>query len=161
MKISTTPVTIAAKEFNSIPAIVPCSWRMASASTDTPRAATTNQSGRSERTITSFCSGTLREMTPRLPVIRHFGLCGGDFADRRQRRHHAFGGEGDEHFRAFAQFRAQREAAAVQVDQPLHDREPKPRALLGAFQGVRTLAEGGKDDGNFLFRNAGPRIAHG
>src|ERR1700682_4558393 len=48
----------------------------------------------------------------------------------------------------------------MEVDQPLHDREPETGALLGAFDRVASLTERRQHDGDFFLRNAGPGVAH-
>src|SRR6266851_5482265 len=144
MTTSTAPVIRAATEPGWTPAMVSCSWRMAIAST-----AMTIHSGRSARMVPA-----------RLLRGRYGGLQRNLVADRRQRRHDALGRERDDHFRSLAELRAQCEAAAMQVDQPLDDGEPEARALLGAFDRVGSLAERRQHDGDFFLRNAGPRVAH-
>ena len=80
--------------------------------------------------------------------------------NRRQRRHDALGRKGDDDFGADAQFRFQREGAAVQVDEVLGDRQAEARALFGRFDRVRALAERSEHDRNFLLRNTGAGILH-
>src|SRR5436190_14826206 len=59
---------------------------------------------------------------------------------------------------SLAQLGAEREPAAMQVDQALGDRQTEPRALLGGFDRIRALSEIGENDRNLLFGNAGPIV---
>ncbi len=61
---------------------------------------------------------------------------------RRQCVHDARGREGDDHLGALARLRLQLEAAAVEVDEALDDRQPEARALLGGLDGERAAPEG-------------------
>ena len=89
----------------------------------------------------------------RLRLDRRRGI-----GDRRQRRHHALGREGDDDFGADAQLRFERERAAMQVDQVLGDRQAEAGALFGGFDRVRALAERGQHDRDFLLGDAGAGV---
>ncbi len=68
------------------------------------------------------------------------------------------GGKVMMHFGALAQFRFQREGAAVQVDQTLDDRQAEAGALFGRLDRVGALPEGGEHDRDFVLGNAGPGV---
>src|SRR5262249_34460713 len=60
---------------------------------------------------------------------------------RRQRRHHALGGEGDDDLRSLAQFGAKREASTMQVDEAFDDRKTEAGALFGSLDRIGALTE--------------------
>jgi hypothetical protein len=107
-------------------------------------------------------SSGVRPLAPSHPAPSALRRFGGRFgSQRRQRVHHALRREDHDHLGPDPHGRVQAELPAVQLDQPLDDRQPQARSFFRVFLRQRPPAEGRQHDRDLFGRNAGAGVGDG